>query len=278
MGRPGAVAVSVLLQRLPRGGALALHDGTRQWCHDELHDEIEAWHRRLRERGIARGLAFGWLGLNSLSMLATLFACAKLHARFVPLNWRLAAPELRAIAAHAQLAAWHADATLRRTRRRRAVGRAAAHQPRRSAARLHQRHHRRAEGSAAHAGGDGGQHRRRDRRTGLGCEHAHAGRAAAVSRRRFVHPSLADAGRRRCRQAAAAIRCRRVARRRGGVAPDDEPARAGRHARVGRASALVRGRPDVAAFRQQRFADRAARADRSLSRAWRAGGAGLWRH
>jgi fatty-acyl-CoA synthase len=102
--------VSLLLQRLPRGGALALHDGLREWRYDELHDEIDAWCERLRSRGITRGSAFGWLGLNRVAMIATLFACAKLQARFVPLNWRLAAPELRAIAAHAGLAAWHADA------------------------------------------------------------------------------------------------------------------------------------------------------------------------
>lgn len=102
--------MSLLLQRLPRGGALALHDGLREWRYDELHDEIDAWCERLRSRGITRGSAFGWLGLNSVAMIATLFACAKLQARFVPLNWRLAAPELRAIAAHAGLAAWHADA------------------------------------------------------------------------------------------------------------------------------------------------------------------------
>ena len=31
-----------------------------------------------------------WLGLNSPEMLATLFACARLGAIFMPLNWRLA--------------------------------------------------------------------------------------------------------------------------------------------------------------------------------------------
>jgi fatty-acyl-CoA synthase len=98
------------MQRLPRGGALALQEGARTWSGDALHREIEAWRERLSAQGISRGLAFGWLGLNSVPMLAALFACAKLHARFVPLNWRLAAPELRRIAEHAALTAWHADA------------------------------------------------------------------------------------------------------------------------------------------------------------------------
>ncbi len=101
--------MSALLQRLPRHGAPALHDGTREWRYAELHQEIDAWCKRLNARRIGRGSSFGWLGLNSVSMLAALFACAKLHARFVPLNWRLSAPELRSIAAHAELDDWHAD-------------------------------------------------------------------------------------------------------------------------------------------------------------------------
>jgi fatty-acyl-CoA synthase len=103
--------MSALLERLPHGSAPALEAGARVWSYDALHREIDARRERLSERGIARGLAFGWLGLNSVPMLVTLFACARLHARFVPLNWRLAAPELRLIAAHATLTAWHADTT-----------------------------------------------------------------------------------------------------------------------------------------------------------------------
>jgi acyl-CoA synthetase (AMP-forming)/AMP-acid ligase II len=34
-----------------------------------------------------------WLGYNSPELLALLFACARLGAMFMPLNWRLAAPE-----------------------------------------------------------------------------------------------------------------------------------------------------------------------------------------
>ena len=101
--------MSLLLQRLPRGSAPALHDATREWTFDALHGEIDAWCDRLARRGIVRGTAFGWLGVNSVAMLAALFACARLRARFVPLNWRLAAPELRALALHAGLVAWHAD-------------------------------------------------------------------------------------------------------------------------------------------------------------------------
>ncbi len=102
--------MSLLLERLPHGSAPALEIGARVWTCDALHREIDGWRQRLSERGIARGSAFGWLGSNSVSMLAALFACARLHARFVPLNWRLSAHELRTIAAHAGLAAWQCDA------------------------------------------------------------------------------------------------------------------------------------------------------------------------
>jgi fatty-acyl-CoA synthase len=101
--------MSALLERLPHGSTPALEMGARTWNYEALHREIEAWREQLSTQGITRGLAFGWLGLNSVPMLAALFACARLHARFVPLNWRLAAHELRTIAAHAGLAAWHAD-------------------------------------------------------------------------------------------------------------------------------------------------------------------------
>jgi fatty-acyl-CoA synthase len=100
-----------LVEALARndGAAAAIDDGLRRWTFADLRAETDRWCTRLRERGIDRGDAFGWLGLNSVAMLAALFACARLHARFVPLNWRLAAPELRTLAAHAGLAAWHAD-------------------------------------------------------------------------------------------------------------------------------------------------------------------------
>ena len=47
----------------------------------------------LAAHGIQPGERVAWLGLNSPAMLAALFACARLGAIFMPLNWRLAAPE-----------------------------------------------------------------------------------------------------------------------------------------------------------------------------------------
>jgi fatty-acyl-CoA synthase len=47
----------------------------------------------LAASGVRRGNCIAYLGLNSPEMLALLFACARLGALFMPLNWRLAGPE-----------------------------------------------------------------------------------------------------------------------------------------------------------------------------------------
>ncbi len=47
-------------------------------------------HDRL---GVRLGDRVAWLGHNATEMLALLFACSRLGAIFLPLNWRLAAPE-----------------------------------------------------------------------------------------------------------------------------------------------------------------------------------------
>ena len=83
--------------------ALALQTDRRALCYAELVAEVGAQAGRLRAMGLGAGDIVGWLGHNSLAMLATLLACARLGALFAPLNWRLAAPELAAIAGHAGL-------------------------------------------------------------------------------------------------------------------------------------------------------------------------------
>ena len=59
--------------------------------------------------GVKAGDRVAWLGLNSPAMLATLFACARSGAIFLPLNWRLAAPEHRAMLQHCPPALLIAD-------------------------------------------------------------------------------------------------------------------------------------------------------------------------
>ncbi|MCB2100503.1 MAG: long-chain fatty acid--CoA ligase [Rhodobacterales bacterium] len=55
---------------------------------------IHAMARVLKHRhGVGRGDRVAYLGLNSPQFLLLLFACARLGALFIPLNWRLAGPE-----------------------------------------------------------------------------------------------------------------------------------------------------------------------------------------
>jgi fatty-acyl-CoA synthase len=59
----------------------------------ELALRIERAAAALARLGVRRSDAVAYLGLNHPAVLVLLFACARLGAMFVPLNWRLAAPE-----------------------------------------------------------------------------------------------------------------------------------------------------------------------------------------
>jgi fatty-acyl-CoA synthase len=75
----------------------ALRYGGAEIGYAALASRIASFASALAARGVGRGDRVGWLGLNSPDMLAMLFACARLGAIFMPLNWRLAAPEHRAL-------------------------------------------------------------------------------------------------------------------------------------------------------------------------------------
>jgi fatty-acyl-CoA synthase len=81
--------------RLP--GKTALRAETGDLSYAALARRIDDVAGALAVAGIRRGQCVAWLGLNSAAMLCTLFACARLGAMFMPLNWRLAAPEHRAM-------------------------------------------------------------------------------------------------------------------------------------------------------------------------------------
>jgi fatty-acyl-CoA synthase len=66
-------------------------------CYGALAARVRQIASALVARRVAPGDRVAWLGLNSPAMLATLFACARSGAIFMPLNWRLAAPEHRAM-------------------------------------------------------------------------------------------------------------------------------------------------------------------------------------
>ena len=64
-----------------------------------LARQIEHYAGALAAAGVKRSGCVAFLGLNSPQAIALLFACARLGAMFMPLNWRLAAPEHRQILA-----------------------------------------------------------------------------------------------------------------------------------------------------------------------------------
>ncbi len=82
-------------RRTPDRVALRFEGET--WSYAALAARCEAIAAALAAAGVRRGDCVAWLGLNSPPMLATLFACARLGAVFMPLNWRLAPPEHRAM-------------------------------------------------------------------------------------------------------------------------------------------------------------------------------------
>jgi fatty-acyl-CoA synthase len=86
-----------------RPQAPALVQGSVRWTYAELDGQIDLARRRLAQMGLERGDKLGWLGHNAPEMIALLFGCARSGVVLVPLNGRLVAPELAAVAVHAGL-------------------------------------------------------------------------------------------------------------------------------------------------------------------------------
>ncbi|MFT4081015.1 MAG: long-chain fatty acid--CoA ligase [Nocardioides sp.] len=66
----------------------------------ELHTAATGLAHRLRRRGVGPGDRVAFLGLNSVELVLAMFATARLGAVFVPVNTRLAVPELAYVLAH----------------------------------------------------------------------------------------------------------------------------------------------------------------------------------
>src|SRR4030081_674176 len=75
-------------------GRLAVVHSRREWTYRELHDRVLRLAGVLREGGVCLGDRVAYLGPNHPTFLETLFATGVLGAVFVPLNTRLAAPEI----------------------------------------------------------------------------------------------------------------------------------------------------------------------------------------
>ncbi|MEU6844670.1 long-chain fatty acid--CoA ligase [Streptomyces sp. NPDC046716] len=79
-------------RKTPKRVAIVHED--QQWTYEELHERVLRLAHALRALGIRKGDRVAYLGPNHPTFLETLFAAGALGAVFVPLNTRLAAPEL----------------------------------------------------------------------------------------------------------------------------------------------------------------------------------------
>jgi len=87
---------SWLQRRRPKSGnKTALISGERELSYTEFADRSVRLANALRERGLGKGDRLAYLGENHPSFLETFFACGLLGAVFVPLNTRLAPPEIQ---------------------------------------------------------------------------------------------------------------------------------------------------------------------------------------
>jgi fatty-acyl-CoA synthase len=77
--------------------AVALRFGGDAITYGALDAQAGAMAAALAARGVRAGDRIGFLGQNHPAQIVLLFACARLGAMQVPLNWRLAAPEWRFI-------------------------------------------------------------------------------------------------------------------------------------------------------------------------------------
>jgi acyl-CoA synthetase (AMP-forming)/AMP-acid ligase II len=80
--------------------------------YDEMVARSAVLAAGLHERGIGVGDVVGLLSYNNIEFLTTIFGASYLGATVMPLNWRLAAAELRFILEHAQASAVICDASL----------------------------------------------------------------------------------------------------------------------------------------------------------------------
>jgi fatty-acyl-CoA synthase len=82
-------------RRLKTPGKTALIFGEGSvMTYAQLADRADAVSRLLSSRGIGRGDSVAYIGENSPEFLAALFGCAQVGAVFVPINTRLAPPEI----------------------------------------------------------------------------------------------------------------------------------------------------------------------------------------
>jgi len=96
--------------------------GTRATYRD-IDESAQRWMTLLAERGVRRGDRVALLSMNRIEVVGLFYGCVRLGAALVPLNWRLAEPELVRVVSDARVA------LLVREARFAAVGHAVADAP-----------------------------------------------------------------------------------------------------------------------------------------------------
>jgi long-chain acyl-CoA synthetase len=82
-----------------RPEAVALRQGERELTYGDLDERSNRLARALLARGVRPGTRVAYLDRSSPEVVELLFAASKIGAVLVPLNWRLAVPELAAVLA-----------------------------------------------------------------------------------------------------------------------------------------------------------------------------------
>ncbi|NOR19095.1 MAG: AMP-binding protein, partial [Xanthomonadales bacterium] len=97
MGRRLHIQLIQLLDRqcLLRGNEIATIDGTQRRSWSEMKDRVARLAAGLVDLGIGRGDRVAILALNSHRYMGAIFAIASCGAVVVPLNTRLAPPEIQ---------------------------------------------------------------------------------------------------------------------------------------------------------------------------------------
>lgn len=85
--------------RMTPAKAALVQDGVAT-TYADLHRATTRLAHGLRQRGVERGDRVAFLGLNSVELVVAMFATAQLGGVFVPVNTRLATPELAYVLSH----------------------------------------------------------------------------------------------------------------------------------------------------------------------------------
>ena len=102
---PAEIDLAALLERCARTSgerpAVTFLGITQTFA--EVHDRVLRLAQVLHEGGVGKGDRVAYLGINNPAILEALFASASLGAVLVPLNWRLAGPELAYAMTHSDV-------------------------------------------------------------------------------------------------------------------------------------------------------------------------------